>query len=49
MVPVAQSRVTRYDPISIREIDTGDRYGRSIREIGHQWDIDRNLDMEYEL
>jgi hypothetical protein len=30
--------MTRYDPISIWEID---------REIGHQWDIDRNIDMEY--
>jgi hypothetical protein len=25
----------------------GDRYGRSIREIGLEWDIDRAIDMEY--
>jgi hypothetical protein len=38
-------RVTRYD----REIDMGDRYGRLIWEIGHQCDIDRDIDMEYVL
>jgi hypothetical protein len=27
------------------DIDMGDRYGRSIREIGHQWDIGRDIDM----
>jgi hypothetical protein len=41
-----RSRVTRYDPISIWEIDMGDRYGRSdINEI----DIDSYIDMGYAL
>jgi hypothetical protein len=29
------------------DIDMGDRHGMSIWDIGHQWDIDRNIDTEY--
>jgi hypothetical protein len=39
------SRVTRHD----QDIDMGDRYERSIWEIRHQWDIDRDIDMGYVL
>jgi len=38
-----ERRVTRCD----REIDMGHRYGESMWEIGHQWDIDRDIDMVY--
>jgi hypothetical protein len=39
--------VTRHDPTSIREIDMGDRYGRSMWEIGHQGDIHGDIDIGY--
>jgi len=45
------SRVTRYDPISIWEIDMGDRYGRSdINEISiriSKWDMGYRFGIRY--